>query len=113
MSEIGKYFATRLKAARGLHSQADFAQHLGIVHQSYSRYERGSVPDGEVLLKIASKLGTTIELLLQPSDALLKEDSVHYHIDANQAAFDQAMQDLRGIRAALDELELKLKRVKL
>lgn len=57
MSERGKYFSSKLIALRGEKSQAQFASDLGIVQQTYSRYERGTMfPDFDTLLQIASKL---------------------------------------------------------
>ena len=46
-------------------SQEDFANRLNVVRQTVSKWENGlSVPDAEMLVKIASELDTTINILL-------------------------------------------------
>jgi len=77
MSELEKKFASALRRARGEKSQAEFANFLQIPsQQSYSRYERGQIPDGEVLLTIASKLGVSIEELLTGKKAVSSQSHV-------------------------------------
>ena len=65
MNDLEKKFSARLKEARGDRSQADFADFLGVSNQaSYSRYEAGRIPDGDILFRIALKLETSVEELL-------------------------------------------------
>ena len=85
MSEWEKIWADTLISARGERSQASFATFLGISsQQSYSRYERGHIPSGDELLKIALKLGMTVEEMLTgkspslPSPGVMREDAPVY-----------------------------------
>lgn len=53
-----------LRKAKGL-SQDELAIKLNVVRQTISKWEKGlSVPDSEMLLTIAEKLGTTVNSLL-------------------------------------------------
>lgn len=59
----------RLIQLRGPLSQKDFALTLQIPFRSYQRYERGeSSPSMEIIQKIASRCGVTIEWLITGSD---------------------------------------------
>lgn len=63
---VSRNFSEALRRARGDRSQAEFARLLGIPsQQTYQRYEGGLVPGGGVLLRIANKLGVTVDELLQ------------------------------------------------
>lgn len=53
-----------LRKAKGL-SQEELAQKLNVVRQTISKWEKGtSVPDSEMLIKIAEELDTTVNVLL-------------------------------------------------
>ena len=53
-----------LRKEKGL-SQEDFANRLNVVRQTVSKWENGlSVPDAEMLVKIATELDTTVNILL-------------------------------------------------
>lgn len=63
--EFSELFSATLLKRRGKQSQADFARFLGIDHQeTYSRYESGRIPKGEILYQLANKLGISMEELL-------------------------------------------------
>jgi transcriptional regulator with XRE-family HTH domain len=63
---LRKHFGEALKRARGSRSQAEFARLLGIPsQQTYQRYERGLIPAGDILHRIATRLGVTIDGLLR------------------------------------------------
>ena len=54
----------RLRKAKGL-SQEELAVKLNVVRQTVSKWEQGlSVPDSEMLLRIAAELDTTVNVLL-------------------------------------------------
>ena len=62
---LPKFFSEGLKKARGTRSQADFARFLGIPsQQTYQRYEGGLIPAGDVIHRIASRIGIPMEELL-------------------------------------------------
>lgn len=53
-----------LRKAKGL-SQEELAQKLNVVRQTISKWEKGtSVPDSEMLIKIAEELNTSVSVLL-------------------------------------------------
>ncbi|MBR5292695.1 MAG: helix-turn-helix transcriptional regulator [Clostridia bacterium] len=53
-----------LRKAKGL-SQEELAQKLNVVRQTISKWEKGtSVPDSEMLIKIAEELDTSVNILL-------------------------------------------------
>lgn len=53
-----------LRKAKGL-SQEELAIELNVVRQTISKWEKGlSVPDSEMLIKLAEKLDTTVNMLL-------------------------------------------------
>ena len=105
MSETQKKFAAILKGARGTMSQVEFADHLGIVQQSYSRYEKGKVPDGEVLLQIALKLGLSTDELLGRSAA----GTGHMELNDAPSASDLDLWRTRAKAAERELHELKTK----
>ena len=54
----------KLRQAKGL-SQEELALSLNVVRQTVSKWEKGlSVPDSEMLIKLANKLDTTVNILL-------------------------------------------------
>ena len=63
----------RLRKAKGL-SQEELAVKLNVVRQTVSKWEQGlSVPDSEMLLRIAAELDTTVNVLL--GDPVVTEES--------------------------------------
>ena len=60
----------KLRRAKGL-SQEELAVKLNVVRQTISKWEQGSsVPDSEMLMRIAAELDTTVNVLLgDPVDA--------------------------------------------
>ena len=55
-----------LRKARGL-SQEELATRLHVVRQTISKWEKGlSVPDAELLIRLAEELDTTVSALLGP-----------------------------------------------
>ena len=61
------------RKSKGL-SQEELAVRLNVVRQTVSKWEQGlSVPDCQILLKIADELGTTVGTLL--GETLLPEDA--------------------------------------
>jgi transcriptional regulator with XRE-family HTH domain len=64
-AEISKKFSAGLRRLRGKRSQAAFAQLLGITHQqTYARYEKGTVPPSDVLVRMAARLGVEPQEIL-------------------------------------------------
>ena len=56
-----------LRKARGL-SQEELASRLHVVRQTVSKWEKGlSVPDAELLIRLAEELDTTVTALLGPA----------------------------------------------
>lgn len=63
----------KLRRAKGL-SQEELAVKLNVVRQTISKWEQGSsVPDSEMLLRIAAELDTTVNVLL--GDTVEAEES--------------------------------------
>ena len=76
----------KLRRAKGL-SQEELAVKLNVVRQTISKWEQGSsVPDSEMLLRIAAELDTTVNVLLGDT------------VDAEESS------DLKAIAAKLEVL---------
>lgn len=61
----GKAVGARVRAVRGAMTQEKFAKVIGVKKQNYiSRYERGRIPNPNILVKIAEYGNTTIDWLL-------------------------------------------------
>lgn len=57
--------ADRLRQTRGLRSQVAFAARLGVAQQSWSKYERGDIPDAWLLLtRLRDDEGVDLNALL-------------------------------------------------
>jgi len=70
---LSRNFAQALLRARGDRSQAEFARILGIPsQQTYQRYEKGLIPTGDVLHRIASRLSVSVDVLLNGGGAVEK-----------------------------------------
>ena len=63
-------------------SQEDFAMKLCVVRQTVSKWEKGSsLPDVEMLLKIAEVLEVTVNDLLESNGATIKEnEAMNYDV---------------------------------
>src|SRR5581483_859222 len=98
-------FAASLKAARGEKSQGEFSEFLGVSQQTYSRYERGQIPDGDVLFQMAAKIGMSMEELLigKRVETALHEDRPRFGIDWKDRAetAEKLLKDLRGDLVAI------------
>ncbi len=72
--EVGR----RIKKVRGDLSQFGFGKILGVGQAAVSNYEKGRVPDGFTLKKIADHGGVTVEWILHGEEAkqLLLEESL-------------------------------------
>src|SRR5258708_39445984 len=105
MREIQNRFSVMLKAGRGSQSQAECSERLGIIQQTYSRYEKGKIPDGETLLQIAMKLGTS-------TDELLGRTAKQAAFDTGVNLIDEALAEVQTIKEAIAALERKLKKMK-
>ena len=69
MSEI---FSRRLRAARGNRSQAEVCAAIGVKQGTYSTWELGKYePSFDVLVKLATYLGTSTDKLLGMPDATI------------------------------------------
>ncbi len=81
---ISETFAERLKSLRGKLSQTAFARLLGIENPpTYQRYEKGRIPDAEILCRIASQFGVSVDWLLGVSQEkttpmVVREGQAHY-----------------------------------
>jgi transcriptional regulator with XRE-family HTH domain len=61
----GTQVGQRIRASRGQTSQTDFARIIGVRNQNYiSRYERGRIPNPELLVRIANHSKVSVEWLL-------------------------------------------------
>lgn len=61
----GKAVGARIRMVRGTMTQEKFAKVIGVKKQNYiSRYERGRIPNPNILVKIAEVGKTTIDWLL-------------------------------------------------
>jgi len=59
-AEVGE----RIRRIRGQQTQQEFAEGIGVLQGTLSKYERGTTPDPEVLRRIARAGGTSVEWLL-------------------------------------------------
>lgn len=78
-------FAKNLKAVRDSKSmsQAEFAEHLGIVQSTYSAYESGkSLPNTEILFRICDTCNISADWLIGLSERSKLEVSVNSYADA-------------------------------
>lgn len=66
--------ARRIKELRGDQTQAQFAARLGMKQPQLARYERGRIPDREVLAKIARVGGVTVDWLLTGQSSRLASE---------------------------------------
>lgn len=64
-----------IRASRGL-NQTEFGEAIGTTQSTVARWERGSMPQGEMLQRLADYAGTTIERLLDVDDFGLKSDDI-------------------------------------
>ena len=90
-------------------TQVEFADHLGIVQQSYSRYEKGKIPDGEVLLQIALKLGMSLDELMGQSAGgsghmTMHDAPVACDLDVWRTRAKTAERELHELKTKLREL---------
>lgn len=61
----GKAVGARIRMVRGSMTQEKFAKTIGVKKQNYiSRYEKGRIPNPNILVKIAEFGKTTIDWLL-------------------------------------------------
>lgn len=61
----GKAVGARIRMVRGAMTQEKFAKIIGVKKQNYvSRYERGRIPNPNILAKIAEFGNTTIDWIL-------------------------------------------------
>ena len=56
--------AKRLAQVRGERSQRAFARELGVFQQNLNRYERGTTPHPNFLIRLALKEGISLDWLL-------------------------------------------------
>ena len=54
----------RIAKVRGRRSQASFARELGVFQQNVNRYENGTTPHADFLIKLAINEGISIDWLL-------------------------------------------------
>lgn len=68
--DMGGNLAAKIKAIRMAmgHNQAEFADLLGTTQSTVTRWERGSMPKGEALQRLADIANTTVERLLNLDD---------------------------------------------
>lgn len=57
-------FGKRLKKARGKRTQAEVAQLAGVGQGTIAKYEKGMIPNANILKRIADCLGVSTEYLL-------------------------------------------------
>ncbi len=61
----GKAVGARIRTVRGAMTQEKFAKVIGVKKQNYiSRYEKGRIPNPNILLKISEFGSVTIDWLL-------------------------------------------------
>lgn len=68
----------RLREEKGL-SRNDLAKSLGVAMSSIQRFEEGSFPKGDIIIKICEVLGTTTDWLLRaiPSDEGIMSQAIN------------------------------------
>lgn len=64
-----------VRAARGL-NQTELAELLGTTQSTVTRWEKGSMPQGEMLQRLADFAGTTVERLLDVEELGAKSDDI-------------------------------------
>lgn len=76
---LNQIFSKNLRELRGDLSQNDFAKALGIPHQqTYQRYEKGLIPAGDVLFRIAQRAGVSMDQLFT-KDGVREVPSLVHH----------------------------------
>ena len=98
MSEI---FSRRLRDARGNRSQAEVCAAIGVKQGTYSTWELGKYePSFEVLVKLATYLGTSTDKLLgMPDTAIGVSDKTTEKLECAKRAFfllNDAVKELKG-----------------
>jgi transcriptional regulator with XRE-family HTH domain len=58
-------FGDRLKKARGKRTQAELAALVGVGQGTIAKYEKGMIPQADILLRISNALGVTSAYLLE------------------------------------------------
>ena len=71
---IGKQIK-KYRTKKGL-SQEELGRVVGVTTQAVSKWERGGVPDAELLPKIAGALGITINMLYEQDQIRSLEDAL-------------------------------------
>ncbi|MCA9510693.1 MAG: helix-turn-helix domain-containing protein [Myxococcota bacterium] len=59
-----KGLASRIAEVRGARSQRQFARDLGVFQQNVNRYESGTTPHADFLVRIALEEGVSLDWLL-------------------------------------------------
>lgn len=80
-----------MRKAKGM-SQEDLAARLSVVRQTVSKWEQGlSVPDAEMLIKIAAELNTTVNALLGETIAQESEPDLVAELAERLAVINEKM----------------------
>lgn len=98
MSEI---FSRRLRDARGNRSQAEVCAAIGVKQGTYSTWELGKYePSFEVLVKLATYLGTSTDTLLgMPDSTIGASEKTAEKLECAKRAFfllNDAVNELKG-----------------
>jgi len=64
VSRIKKKLPERLAQIRGDRSQRQFARDLGVFQQNVNRYENGTTPHTDFLIRLATKENVSLDWLL-------------------------------------------------
>ena len=64
LSRIKRKLPDRLASVRGERSQRQFARELGVFQQNVNRYENGTTPHADFLIRLAHKEGVSLDWLL-------------------------------------------------
>ena len=92
----------RLRKEKGI-SQEELAEKLNVVRQTVSKWENGlSVPDAEMLMRIADTLDTTVNILLNST----KNDEI-----SESHSIDEKLNEINNILVEQKEKRRKILRI--
>ena len=110
--------ANRIRQLRGLLTQREFAEKIGVQQQIVSFVENGTMPGADILILISEKCGVSIDWLLtgKAKDAIesdrVREVEAEYRQDMPSRQVHRAIQDLTPAETTdlLDYIKLIKKR---
>lgn len=102
MEDLRKKFAQSLARRRGETPQAEFARKLGLIQQTYARYEQGEqMVKADVLHQMALRIGVTMEELLLGEEEGETVGAQFQERAASYASANEAEREIMDLAASL------------